>query len=238
MKEKNNFIIIIHPHTQPLPKRIIRKILKKIGLYNFVKKCYITIKNKKTKNCTTIEERVTLGQSPKSVINEHLTRYLWAQKFTKNKIVIDAACGTGYGSKILKAKNYLGVDNSEEVIKFAKQHYNGDFQIIDLEKQKLPKHEVDVIVSFETLEHLAQPENFLMSAKKSLKSGGLFIFSVPLTEKRGENPFHKHIWGEEEIKKLINKYFSSCDFYYQHKKKISKTAPPFFLIGVCKNNNF
>jgi radical SAM superfamily enzyme YgiQ (UPF0313 family) len=223
-----------HQRNQSLAKRVIKKTLKTIGIWNLAKKYYNIIKTRGQKTYLDIEERITLGKSPEFTTKEHLARYFWAKKFTKNKIIIDAACGTGYGSEILKAKYYLGLDNSREAIKFAKKHYNGDFRILDLDKQKLPKKRVDVIISFETLEHLNQPENFLMNAKKSLKSGGLFIFSVPLTERRGENPFHKHVWREEEIKKIINKYFSNCDFDYQHKEEISKTTFPSFLMGVCK----
>ncbi len=78
----------------------------------------------------------------KLVYAEHYLRYQSAVSISENKTVLDIACGTGYGSKMLSkvAKKVIGVDNSKHSINYAKEHYSaknieylvGDAQKIDL----------------------------------------------------------------------------------------------------------
>ena len=69
---------------------------------------------------------------------EHVHRYAFAQGLAKDKRVLDAACGEGYGSHLLSqvAKSVLGVDIDDKTIAHARSRYgrqrNLSFQQADV----------------------------------------------------------------------------------------------------------
>ena len=76
--------------------------------------------------------------------------------------IIDAACGTGYGSNLLakKAKSVLGIDYSKEAILFAKANYqskNITFKVDNILNFNFKK-KYDAIITLETLEHLSRSQ--------------------------------------------------------------------------------
>ena len=89
---------------------------------------------------------------------EHFQRYKAVCNLVKGKIVLDAACGEGYGSHILSqvAKQTFGVDISQETIDHATNQYKSDtLSFINASICKLPFEDksIDIVVSFETIEH-------------------------------------------------------------------------------------
>ena len=89
---------------------------------------------------------------------EHVHRYAFSLHFTKDKIVVDIACGTGYGTYMISenAKHVTGIDISKETIDYANKHYNRKnlkFVVGNIIKIPLPSNSVDVVISFETIEH-------------------------------------------------------------------------------------
>jgi len=155
-------------------------------------------------------ERFVLGATDIELEIEHLNRYHFATQFVEGKNVLDAACGTGYGCAILahNAQKVTGIDISEESVDYAAQRYGGDnisFQRASIESIPYPESTFDVVVSFETLEHvdeLAQGQ-FMREIRRVLKPDGLLIMSTPnhsVYSKRGVNEFH--------IKELTDMEFS------------------------------
>jgi len=76
-----------------------------------------------------------------------------------------------------------------------------------------PSDSFDVIVSFETIEHLPNPEKYLSAVSKMLKADGAFIVSTPVRTKgrltdKPANPFHVREWNADEFSDLITSYFS------------------------------
>jgi SAM-dependent methyltransferase len=168
-------------------------------------------------------ERVTIGEFNDRAEHEHLARYRFAQRFCEEKRVADIACGTGYGTKIL-------AEVAASVVGYDKEPLCGN-RIIDLEKQSW-NDKYDVIVSFETLEHLDNPEFFLENA---LKTADLLVVSSPIGEILGYNPHHKQVWTFPEFKQLLERRFT-CTYYYQKGVEISAspTRPIRFAIAACK----
>ena len=156
---------------------------------------------------------------------EHLHRYALALEFVQNKKVLDIASGEGYGANLLaqKAGHVIGVDISSDVIKQANQKYqrpNLRFLCGSVENIPVPDKEVDVIVSFETLEHIADHEKMLAEIKRVLATGGLLIISTPdkknYTDKTGyKNPFHTKELYAEEFTALLKKYFKNVQLLDQ-----------------------
>jgi len=96
---------------------------------------------------------------------DHLERYIFASNIIKSETTcIDAACGVGYGTSILHHANIkvVGIDISEDAINHALNFFQTksgpEFiraDIMDYSAQS------DTLVSFETIEHLSNPDLFL-----------------------------------------------------------------------------
>lgn len=148
---------------------------------------------------------------------EHLHRYALACEFSAGKTVLDIACGEGYGSYLLagNASAVTGVDIDEPTIKAATHKYKAahlTFLTADASATPLPAYSFDLLVSFETLEHLEEHERLLEEFKRLLKPGGLMIISTPdkemYSDKTGyRNPFHKKELNRPEFELLLQKYF-------------------------------
>jgi O-antigen biosynthesis protein len=171
---------------------------------------------------------------------EHMTRYLFACQFVKNKIVLDIACGSGYGSKELfeaRAKKVVGVDISEESIEYCKKNYQDDaieFLMGGVDKIPLKDDSVDVIVSFETIEHVdekAQGE-FLKEGRRVLKDNGILVISTPNSNfYQPGNKFHKKELNEKEFEDILKKYFTNVEFYHQS----DEAGRSIYIVAVCSD---
>jgi 2-polyprenyl-3-methyl-5-hydroxy-6-metoxy-1,4-benzoquinol methylase len=158
---------------------------------------------------------------------EHIARYQFAILYMKGR-VLDIACGSGYGSNILaKAARYeideiIAVDYDNETIRYARGAYYNPlihFQHCNAVDPQLPEKlgQFDVIVSFETIEHLAEEQQFLNNLYNMLRPGGHLILSSPFGQGRGKptnEPFHVHQLTEVEFFDLFDCY-SKKEFYYQ-----------------------
>ena len=156
---------------------------------------------------------------------EHTVRYAFTEQFVLGKVVLDIACGSGYGSATLikaGAKKVIGVDIAEETIGYCKKTYNNEnleFMVGGVQNIPAEDNSVDVIVSFETIEHVdadAQ-RTFIGEVRRVLKKDGTFIVSTPNMKvfPKG-NHFHVHELEREEFDALLRSNFSnfvmSCVF--------------------------
>lgn len=148
----------------------------------------------------------------------HLARYEWARSWVKpGDIVVDSACGLGYGAAILwdgsDAATVIGLDISDSAIRYATDCFADgrpglSYRVTDAESwDGFPDNSVDCIVSFETIEHLERPDLFVQGARRVLKPGGRFLCSIPnewLDETgRDPNPFHLHVFNLDRLIELI-----------------------------------
>ena len=152
---------------------------------------------------------------------EHITRYLCAQQLVQGKSVLDIASGSGYGTKILakKAKIAYGVDIDKNSIEYARENYNAkniEYIAGDGGAIPLPDDSVDVVVTFETIEHIKDYERFIREIKRVLKPDGLAIISTPNDLEFAEgNHFHLHEFQYDELVRLVKKDFKNVDSYFQ-----------------------
>jgi SAM-dependent methyltransferase len=127
-----------------------------------------------------------LGEFPALIEKEHLARYRFAMQLVAGKQVADIACGTGYGSKILAtngAYSVYGVDLSEKAVEYSLNYYNAPNVTFTVgnaqELTALSDSQFDVVVSFETIEHLPNVEAYLDEMARILRPGGTFLVSTP-----------------------------------------------------------
>lgn len=168
-------------------------------------------------------ERLIPAKNNDSVVyGEHISRYLSVIDIIRDKVVLDIACGSGYGSQLLSqyAKSVTGIDNSKEAVSYAKNNYpSNNLTYLKDDAEKLSNIEsatMDVVVSMETIEHLRNPEQFVKQVKRVMKPEGIFIVSTPNdNEYREGNEFHLHEFTLVELKLLMKKYFKKSEYYYQ-----------------------
>jgi SAM-dependent methyltransferase len=118
---------------------------------------------------------------------EHQHRYAFAAAQARGRRVLDAACGEGYGSALLAAAGaqaVLGVDIDTDSIAHARRRYGNEtrlrFERADVTAlDHLPAASFDLIVSFETLEHVEAQERLLDGFARLLAPGGLLMVSTP-----------------------------------------------------------
>lgn len=161
---------------------------------------------------------------------EHYERYFSACQFVNAKVVLDAASGEGYGSYMLSkyAQKVIGVDLSQQAIDNAKKKYNDrdnleyiQGSVADLSFIKT--HSIDVVVSFETIEHVPEDvqKAFILEIKRVLKPDGLLIMSSPNKKEYSDrydfhNEFHIHELYVDEFVDLLKKEFENIDLYRQY----------------------
>jgi ubiquinone/menaquinone biosynthesis C-methylase UbiE len=164
--------------------------------------------------CT--EERFSDGHGIEAEI-EHYHRYFFARSYCRDKEVLDIASGEGYGSAILAqvASSVVGIDISEETVSHAQAvHARPNLKYLagDVRKIPLQDHSVDVVVSFETLEHFYEHDLFMQEVKRVLRPDGCLIISTPNSDVYSAvgipaNPYHINELTRDEFSILCKKYF-------------------------------
>ena len=161
---------------------------------------------------------------------EHYERYYSARNLVKDKTVLDAACGEGYGSCIIAsaACRVYGVDIDGSTIEHAKNKYSNIenltfFQGSVSDLSFLEDGSVDAVISFETIEHIPEKmqDEFLQEIKRVLRADGILIMSSPnkkeYTDRYGfHNKFHIHELYKSEFEELLNRYFNHTVLYRQY----------------------
>jgi len=154
---------------------------------------------------------------------QHIMRYIFAGRFLRPAdIVLDVACGSGYGthylSQIAMSGHVYGVDASTDALKQADRYKDRDnLEYIPGDALSLPFPDVtfDVVVSFETIEHLEDFHAFLAEIKRVLRPEGVFICSTPNKAYSLHPPYHRHEFYSEEFYTLVENYFPNANRYYQ-----------------------
>jgi SAM-dependent methyltransferase len=160
------------------------------------------------------QERCKLGDMKDIDVEDHLERYRFASTFVVGKSVLDIACGTGYGSAMLReqgAARVTGVDVSAEAVAHASREYAHPAlkflvsSMADLDDGA----RYDCIVSFETIEHIDDYQAALKNLRRLLKDDGVLVLSTPnrpvnspecrtLADKP-KNPYHVREFSVDEM---------------------------------------
>jgi len=165
---------------------------------------------------------------------EHLHRYLLARTVVAGRRVLDIACGEGYGAALLadSAARVVGVDIDRDAIRHAAGRYvrpNLYFFQADAQRFALAPASVDVVVSFETLEHFPDQAPFLAALKRVLVPGGVLLISTPnkgeYNREADPNPHHARELDRAEFVALLGRYFANVQVYGQNLIMASALAP-------------
>ncbi len=170
-------------------------------------------------------ERFIPGLCDEELTSEHINRYRFAAAMVKGRRVLDIACGSGYGSMILRetAESVVGIDISKEAIDYCRATYHADslrYCEGSVDHIPLENGSVDAVVSFETLEHVSEKTQrlFMKEVQRVLAPGGMLIISTPnkgIYDQRGENDFHVHELEPQAFSQLLMRHFKHVAVYGQ-----------------------
>jgi len=147
---------------------------------------------------------------------EHWHRYAFARRFAAGRRVLDAACGEGYGTALLAAvaSSAFGVDVDIATVEHARATYGESqrlrFVAASCTGLPMPSGSIDMIVSFETIEHIsaAEQREMLSEFSRVLKPDGVLVLSSPNRRLYSEarnyvNEFHVHELDRDELALLL-----------------------------------
>ncbi len=208
------------------------------------------MERKHSKELSADGERFIPGCSNLRNQEDHVARYTFAQRYIQGKVVLDIACGTGYGSDMMArggAERVVGIDIDAEAVRYAKDQYsaeNSTYLCGSAEKIELPDSYFDVIVSFETIEHLDKEvrTKYLQEMRRVLKDDGLIILSTPNKlisspwSVRPLNPFHQLEFYRSELEReLVESKFAVVAWFGQRfVKKIFTMRPVYIAVRVVE----
>lgn len=143
-------------------------------------------------------------------------RYHFALPYCKGKDVLEVACGAGQGLGYLaKATNkVVGIDIEEKNLAYARETYkdrkNIELHIMDAHKLLFNDKSFDVILIYEAIYYLQQPEVFLNECTRLLRKNGVLLICSVNRE-----------WSDFNPSPYSTKYFSARELYELLKTKFA-----------------
>lgn len=162
---------------------------------------------------------------------EHRGRYWWAAQLAPGRDVLDAACGTGYGSAIMLAagaKSVTGVDVSPEAVATAARVVGEGGTVLRGDVRELPVEDdsFDLAVCWETIEHVEDGERAIAEFRRALRPEGILLVSSPNPDVYPEgNEHHLHEYRPQELAALAGEFFDHVTTFRQHPWVASAIEP-------------
>ena len=149
----------------------------------------------------------------------HLAAYFHAREIARDRDVLDAGCGEGFGTVLLAetARSVLGVDYSAAAVAVARASHrraNLDFRQVEVHALATLGRRFGLITNFQVIEHLPDPARFLTIARDTLAEDGLLLLTTPnrLTSV-SENPVHVREYSADELRQLLAPMFARVELH-------------------------
>src|SRR5215475_1492657 len=153
----------------------------------------------------------------------HLDRYRFAATRVRGQRVLDCACGTGYGVRLLHeqglAERVVGVDIEATSINYAWQHHGVNsaiFLCASADRLPLADASVDIITSFETVEHVPDDRALMKEFHRVLRPNGQLIISTPNQWPLKDTPFHVREYDRSLFVEVLESRFDCLELYTQN----------------------
>ena len=147
----------------------------------------------------------------------HLAAYRYARELARDRQVLDAGCGEGFGTVLLAetARRVTGIDYSAATVAAAARAYqrpNLEFRQLDVYELPGLGLRFDLITNFQVIEHLPDPTKFLTAVRAALKPEGVLMLTTPnrLTTV-SENPYHLREYTADELNALLRPLFGRIE---------------------------
>lgn len=162
---------------------------------------------------------------------EHLSRYWWAGQLAAGARVLDAGCGLAYGTQMLAdagAAETVGVDVAASVLDVARGRVTGAVELVAARIEDLPFADghFDLVVCFETIEHVEDPQSALTEMARVLAPGGTLAVSSPNRDQYPPgNPHHVHEYVPAALAAELGQRFAHVELQAQHDLVVSCLVP-------------
>lgn len=179
------------------------------------------------------EERLT--NDPTSELwGEHRSRYRFAaRRIRSGQRILDVASGAGFGLELLAQTGAcpVGVDYAADALSDVRRR-QPTARVVRADATNLPFQTAsfDVVVSFETIEHVADAGALVQSIRRVLKPGGQLVLSTPNrafgpAERHTSNPFHVREFSASELYDLLARAFDEVHLYGQRPQPAYRYVP-------------
>jgi len=132
---------------------------------------------------------------------------------------LEIGSGEGYGTNLVSsgAKKITGLDVDKDAVAHASNKYSSagcSYSAYDGKTLPVDSNSIDVVISFQVIEHVEDDNGFVAEARRVLKTGGRLILTTPNRIYRlrpGEKPwnrFHVREYYPEEFRTLLASHFS------------------------------
>ena len=169
------------------------------------------------------EER--LANDPTSELwGEHRSRYRFAARLARpGQRILDVASGSGFGLEQLEQAGGrpVGVDYAADALSEVRTS-QPLARLVRADASQLPFQSAafDLVVSFETIEHVADACGLVRAIRGVLKPGGQLVLSTPNRgfgppERHATNPFHVREFTADELRALLARSFQEVRLYGQ-----------------------
>jgi SAM-dependent methyltransferase len=186
----------------------------------------------KPASVTLDDERVVPGITDAATLSAHIARYeLAAPMLTPRDVLLETACGSGYGTRMLAARagSVVAVDYSQVALAHARAHHaaaNIRYLQMDCHHLAFPDASFDKVISFEVFEHLEDPQRYLRECSRVLRAGGQLILSTPNAASWGihmqgaglEYEFHINMMDLETLRRALARNFCRVLIYGQRRR--------------------
>ena len=178
-------------------------------------------------------ERLHAGSKLYGVdLARHRAAYAFATPLADGMRVLELGCGTGYGAAELAPRTHamLAIDRipPDPEARECRAHFvRATFEGLPLDTPCF-----DLIISFQVIEHLEDPSEYLQAIGRLLAPGGLAILTTPNARTSdGENPFHVHEYTSNELSEVLARHFGGIQM---HGVGLSAKVAPYFEARLAR----